>query len=138
MPPGASVNPWQLWLAPNSPDGGAPPKMLIGPNGAVLRFVTTADNGPPVAPTTTSPKSIADGTTDSVEGTRVVVVDDVVQGRPRADTPQPLRAMEKLSPSSCDAVGENQNELTSANGPDPEGVNVYETVHVPPGGSVFP
>ncbi len=58
LAPAASVAPWQFWLALNSSVAGAPPNMLIGPNGVAPVFVTVTATGPSVLPTLTAPKSM--------------------------------------------------------------------------------
>ena len=45
-PPAGSVLDWQFCEALNSAVGGAPPKMLIGPNGPPPVFVNVTDVGP--------------------------------------------------------------------------------------------
>ena len=56
-PPAGSVVPWQFCEALNAGDGGAPPKMLIGPNGEPPVLVSVTEIGPPVLPMSTLPKS---------------------------------------------------------------------------------
>ncbi len=86
MAPAAMVVPWQFWLALNSTVDGAPPNMLIGPNGSELVLVTTAATVELVVPTGTAPKSMLVGVT--------------VIGL----TPVPLSVTENASPSAWLAV----------------------------------
>jgi hypothetical protein len=57
-PPAGSVVAWQFCEALNSAVGGAPPKMLIGPNGSPPVFVSVTEACAEL-PTFTCPKSIA-------------------------------------------------------------------------------